>query len=431
MSEATGGSVDRRLLSLDALRGLGALSILTFHSVVVTQHLSHGVDTLHQTLDFGLLIFFVVSGAIMGGPFVRSVVDGRRLPNIRNFAIRRAARVFPVYLVALPTVFLIVGHVPLWHLLVHAVLMQNVVPGLKNELLTVSWTLHIEIIYYALLAIAGVWIWRTRRVPVSPERLVAWIGAAWAFSILWFVATDALITHATDLAVVLKFCFPAQMGYICPGLLVAVLATDTVRTHDGVFWRMQRAITEWRTGVPIVAALVLLGMAMIAVEGPATSRSVTLLHDLHREPFAAGAAVLVALGLAYEKRLRPVTRLVAPLGVITYSFYLWQIVVLDVLTRLHVYPVSAGLLSWPLSFAFFFAATCVVATISYTLVERPALRWSLSRGIHRVAGSEHSPVHPEVSDVPSATLAGEKEGAVGPLRLGAVELDGARQPVVE
>src|SRR5258707_5956183 len=90
-----------RLVAVDALRGLAALGVVTFHSAPWGHFAWWGLAILHEDLDFGLMVFFAISGALMAAPFIAAMVDGRRRPSLGNFAIRRAARIFPAYWVAL------------------------------------------------------------------------------------------------------------------------------------------------------------------------------------------------------------------------------------------------------------------------------------------------------------------------------------------
>ena len=90
----TTGSVReaRRLHSLDALRGLAALGVVAYHY-------------LDQPAYYGLLgveLFFIISGFVI-------LMTLERVPSLLQFAIGRAARLYPAYWfsVAVAGVFLL------------------------------------------------------------------------------------------------------------------------------------------------------------------------------------------------------------------------------------------------------------------------------------------------------------------------------------
>lgn len=82
---------DRRLASLDGLRGLAALSVFSFHvwlytmsKPAATDRSSFGDYAAHE-LRLGLVLFFVLSGFLLSGfllsrPWFAAALDGRGLP---------------------------------------------------------------------------------------------------------------------------------------------------------------------------------------------------------------------------------------------------------------------------------------------------------------------------------------------------------------
>lgn len=77
---------DRRLASLDGLRGLAALSVFSFHvwlytmsKPAATDRSSFGDYAAHE-LRLGLVLFFVLSGFLLSRPWFAAALDGRGLP---------------------------------------------------------------------------------------------------------------------------------------------------------------------------------------------------------------------------------------------------------------------------------------------------------------------------------------------------------------
>ena len=79
----------RRNLALDGLRGVAALTVLAFHAWLYTRTrvdaggAGSGLDSALGELRIGLVLFFVLSGFLLFGPWVSASLGGTR---------RRAAR---------------------------------------------------------------------------------------------------------------------------------------------------------------------------------------------------------------------------------------------------------------------------------------------------------------------------------------------------
>ena len=91
--------------ALDGLRGLAALGVLTLHVWMFTVQGAHGRDELVSLLTgelrLGVVLFFVLSGYLLAGPWVASALDERPAPRLGRFAVKRAARIVPAYWVAM------------------------------------------------------------------------------------------------------------------------------------------------------------------------------------------------------------------------------------------------------------------------------------------------------------------------------------------
>jgi peptidoglycan/LPS O-acetylase OafA/YrhL len=101
---ATGPQPHRHMPSLDGLRGVAILLVLTHHFVAsldaefsVNQRLSHWSQLGWTGVD----LFFVLSGFLITG----ILYDAKSTPHFfRNFYARRALRIFPLYYIALALV---------------------------------------------------------------------------------------------------------------------------------------------------------------------------------------------------------------------------------------------------------------------------------------------------------------------------------------
>src|SRR4051794_41473823 len=89
----------RRNHGLDGLRGLAALGVLTLHVWMFTVQGAHRrqelVSLFTGELRLGVVLFFVLSGYLLAGPWVASALEDRPTPRLRRFAGKRAGRSVP------------------------------------------------------------------------------------------------------------------------------------------------------------------------------------------------------------------------------------------------------------------------------------------------------------------------------------------------
>lgn len=159
-----------RIEFLDAARGIAACLVLIFHATL--KIVPNDVAQAYVYFDpgvVGVMLFFLVSGFVI--PF-----SLERTGSIRNFAISRVFRIYPLYwfvfFVNLSLVFfgivagfsLVSGHL-FEHGLTHLFFLQEWLPvrwiNLHN-LVGGSWTLAIEAVWYVLFALLY-WLGAARR----------------------------------------------------------------------------------------------------------------------------------------------------------------------------------------------------------------------------------------------------------------------------
>ena len=139
-----------RAHGLDGLRGLAALGILVLHVWMYTQanDPTHNVlvDRVIGEFRTGVELFFVLSAFLLAAPWVAASRGDRPAPHLGRFAIRRAARIVPGYLVALIGSLLLLhgtGHprdIGLGELPLFLLFIPNLVPATRNMLDPPMWT---------------------------------------------------------------------------------------------------------------------------------------------------------------------------------------------------------------------------------------------------------------------------------------------------
>lgn len=343
----------RRAAGIDALRGVAALSVLLFHLWLYA--LAAPPAAVHTPLDelwsagrLGLVLFFVLSGYLLYRPWVTARRSGRPAPSRWPYAVRRAARVVPAYLLAVVGAILLLrgaGSVPgvrlppsdaLWRFFVFA---QNLSPATIMKLDPPLWTLAVEVAFYALLPAAGWAAMRVRRPWLVPGALLcAGLGYNAA------IAGQGLSQPWTK-------ALPALLPLFAAGMLLAHRPLRSGRTP-----RARR--TALGVGVALVVADVVWHQ-----HGAGTAGAV--LRDL---PAAIGFALIVHVVQDARLKSRP-ARALASVGTVSFGLYLWHLPVLWALRAHGLLPLDP-VLALPVVLG----PSLLIATLSWRLVERPAVR---------------------------------------------------------
>ncbi|HPB46350.1 MAG TPA: acyltransferase family protein, partial [Microthrixaceae bacterium] len=143
--DRTAGS--ERSFGLDIARVLAAIAVLISHVAFVTgvvnpERWDSWLRLILPRLDVGVPVFFVLSGLLVGRPFVRSLVRNTDPPDLATFTLRRFARIFPLYWVVLAaTLAFGAGAAPSPQRLVATMALVHIyVPGWAIGPITQSWT---------------------------------------------------------------------------------------------------------------------------------------------------------------------------------------------------------------------------------------------------------------------------------------------------
>jgi peptidoglycan/LPS O-acetylase OafA/YrhL len=320
------------------LRGAAALVVVVQHAA---ERVSDGFSSFTaQWVQFGqlgVMVFFLVSGLVVPVSLERGRSLGR-------FWISRVFRLYPAYWLSLLG-FLVVHHLGQhpyppafrthpgrsWWAELTMVQAYLGTPNLQG----VYWTLAFEMAFYAV------------------------ISAAFA---------AGLLRHSVGLACgalgasVVAAAFGRLTGHHVP-LGMVTIATMLVGT---VLWRVRTGEVSARTGWRVYGAGLLTCQVVLLIQlaGRGVDTTTTDATSLRPVAVAWGAAyLLVGLVFATRQQLR-VPRPLVLVGLVSYSTYLVHPLVIDGLGRVGG-AVSTVVVS--------LALTLAAATVSYRLVERPAI----------------------------------------------------------
>jgi peptidoglycan/LPS O-acetylase OafA/YrhL len=363
-------SASGRAAGLDGLRGIAALAVFAVHIWIYTAPERPPRETLLDFAVFELrlvvLLFFVLSGLLLFRDFARATIARSGAAEVRGYALRRVARVLPAYYVALAATFALLGGAgesggvrpversDAWLFLVFG---QNYSEGTLVRLNPVTWTLCLEVAFYALLPLLG---WAAYRLGTA-RRVGALLAALVALGIGW----NALV-HFAGLGPVAAKALPTYLPYFALGMALCLWVEA----------RVASAGERPRLGPLATAALAAGGLALVVADGvwharaiyPGESWPIGVFHDL---PAGLGFTAVIAAayvgtgpGAAWT-RLRPF----AWVGVVSYGFYLWHVPLILAAKRAGLLPegmLAATAVTLPVSLA--------VAAASWYWLERPILR---------------------------------------------------------
>jgi peptidoglycan/LPS O-acetylase OafA/YrhL len=324
---------------------------------------------LAEDLSSGIHLFFALSGYLIAGPFIRALLQGRPLPSLREYLVRRGARILPAYWIAL-TAIIVLSHprgLGWWQLLGHYLLIHNELPGQATAIYFVAWTLGIEVAFYLFVPIAAVVI--SRAVggrSVSPSGLALGIAGLWVSSVAWMFVSGMIMPTPGPWSGMLRVTLPAFIGQFCPGMLVALAVAQTASDAPGLGWY------RWLSRHSLVSLMITVAFAGTAAVAATSSSSSLADSRIALYAVASGAALLTVIhGPAFIDRI---ARVLAPIGLISYGIYLWHWVVVAALNSRHLSPATGvGVGALLVDIAVVVAITFPIAAASWLLVEQPLI----------------------------------------------------------
>lgn len=321
-----------RFGNLDGLRFICIAMVLWHHAPA----LDSDVLALFGRGFFGVDFFFVLSGYLITTLLLRES-EAKGQFSMRNFYIRRALRIIPVYFFVVTCVALYfigvkgetqyLSILPYYYLFLSNFLIEDI------PLLGITWSLSVEEQYYLIWPLLLMLLPSRMLVPACVVLIGANVlNALGVFGIAAIPLGPLLIAPPT-----------ATYAPIIMGSLAAVL----LHQAHGFAWL--KALAGWR-GAAIVGFMALVALLQFS---PADVRGLPnfAIHSVM-------TFILVALVVRERTALTPIlaNAAVARVGAVSYGIYLYHLIALDIVTR-----VSGGANPWVILIGY-----CVV---SYVLAE--------------------------------------------------------------
>jgi exopolysaccharide production protein ExoZ len=349
-------TVVSRIHALDAMRGLLAIGIMTYHLLGWTH-----VATITTLGTYGVYAFFVLSGFALEWAYGEHLLAPGGL---RRFVAARIARIVPLYaMAALVTAAMTLyarGHVDRSNLVLNVTLAFGFFnPGATSTVVG-GWSIGIEAVFYALFPLI-VWLrLRTR-----------WLAAlAFATLLLRMVYVGDLIPPGTTFGHVWvgytqipSFLWFFMAGMVGSRLVSARDAHDSLRAAPGPAAARVRPSSPQRRSWPLVAGL---GLMTIVVAASAIGDQ----RALFVWPIGLVLAVAVAAAVIVTGHSRPWQGRFAQgatlLGDLSYGTYLLHPIVWRALTFAHVGGRTAAVVT--------FAVAPLLALVVHRGIEVPTGR---------------------------------------------------------
>ncbi|WP_339735938.1 acyltransferase [uncultured Gimesia sp.] len=350
----------KHVSALDGIRGIAILMVLAFHGGLIITATTPVGSIYRQVVSFcwsGVDLFFVLSGYLITG----ILLDTRDSKHYyRNFYLRRALRIFPLYYGVILVLFWCIPDLTnqIWYWLYLQNWRSAFSGSMPATVLQPFWSLAIEEQFYLLWPFV-IFFLNRRRLSLFCGLMI--LVAILARCIATFQGVNPMTIYTLTVF---------RIDTLCAGALIAVWLRDADQSK-----RLERFK---------IPCLVIAGLALIAVvifDGSFSGEglgSQTIGYSL----FAAIYALLIAFVVMNPSSVPPLKRILE-FGVLryfgnrSYAIYLFQMVVFIPLNQIYLRHWKAiDISGWRAVCTFCIALVFILAlaTISWYCYEKPFLK---------------------------------------------------------
>jgi peptidoglycan/LPS O-acetylase OafA/YrhL len=340
--------------------------------------------------EVGVSLFFVLSGCLLSLPFWNSFVNGEKFPNLRFYAINRAARIIPAFWINLIFCTLIAfwifdQSINWWRLLsglffVNSYHYSSFFPAELNGPL---WSIGLEVSCYVLLPMVLFAIIKsTKKLSLAFAGLITWIFALqllnpWIISN--FMTSEDQKGWQYGLTGGAKQWLPYWnidsffSQFLCGSLAALTIVALTAR---GI--KSSRAF-DMSNLVFAIAAIWLVASRLV----PGAPDSFTIQPYIAPVYAILMAAVLVSAALSTHIYKILDNKLFGWIAKLSFSIYLWHMFIIVIIERKilknYVYYGLTDTLQWVLISAIVLLVSIAIAATSWRFVESPVLQFARKR----------------------------------------------------
>jgi peptidoglycan/LPS O-acetylase OafA/YrhL len=301
---------------------------------------------------FGVHLFFVLSGFVLGLPFARHYLGGASKPSLKNYFLRRLTRIEPPYILnMLVCLGLFAIHNPpiyrdtMEHFWASLFYVHNAIYSRGSTINGVAWSLEIEVQFYVLAPLLAMLFLSARNAALRRTLLVAGILGCALFTqkVLWLTQMEAA-----------KMSLAAYLQYFLAGFLLADL-------YQSGWLRGRRPSLLWDLLGLAGAAMTLL--TMMYWRGPLYCALPFLVLVFYCGAFRG---VLLSRFFAWKP--------IVIIGGMCYTIYLYHVPVISVCKGLMRSIASPGLPLWldlGMQVAVFTPLILLVCSVLFVYTEKP------------------------------------------------------------
>ncbi len=367
---------DRTFPTLNALRAVGAIMVVCTHAAFNTGEITRGwTGAALARLDFGVTLFFILSGFLLSRPFLLAKARHEPGPSVRHYLWKRALRILPLYwVVVLVSLFFDKANKILtttqW--IEHLTLTQIYSKGLLASSLTQMWSLCTEVLFYLVLPLLVPVLTMTRKRPgLDLPTVMVRSGVLAVLGVSWQARVAIIPGYQGHYAQWL----PGFMPWFLVGVAFAAVSAHLVvngGTH--LFERLGHDLTGcWIAAVATfaLACSPIAGPRLLLVPGAWEAGSKVVLYTI------SGAFFVLPLVFGPETEGRARAWLSGPLpfwlGEISYGIFAIHMFVLNKVFIATDTDIFTGHFIMILGLTLI--VTIVLAGLSFHLFEKPILRF--------------------------------------------------------
>ncbi len=406
-----------RFPALDAVRGMAALAVVGFHAykdVAGRPLLDTPIGTLFLALDWGVPVFFVLSGFLLYRPFAAAAAGGTARPASMAFLLRRAVRILPAYWLVLAVYASLAAPGQLWSvegLLRFGLLQQAYQHATVYHILATAWTLSVEVSFYVALPLLAAVLARA----AGPQPGLARHLASLAGLVMLMIGVARLVVAPLESRIGED---PAMAGFSLPGAFLPFatgMAIAIVHVHRRELRGLPRRLRAVWLGGLRSDRVWLAGAGLLLVVG-------LLVEGRNIAPWNSTLAITLAAGLLFVPLVfRPsgsrlarrlgTTPVLVGVGTLSYGIYLWHWPIQE-LARTHGFGVPSNVFGWLVAACAIGAAATIPAWLSHRFLEQPLIGWARAATSRRpIERRVANPLHPAPEGHPDAARTGRRRVA--------------------
>ena len=390
---------NRHLSGLDGMRAIACLLVI-FHHIV--QRLSMEITTGNSkeiqsffvfVANSGTSIFFVLSGFLLSYPFWKRYLENKDMPSIKEYTVKRAARIIPGFYVALIvsviiTLVLKIDSEYFWKRTIAAFTFTSgfsYKTFFPSDISAPLWSISLEVFWYILLPVFMIILFKISKKRNLLKGVAFWIGVIFLVCIVnkyihtYFTPDDfqkgwqfgnvggakLWMPNYNPIALFAQFIF----GVLASGITIGIS-----KLEHKISYIKNVGFFDLLGILSIIAAVMLLWNFRYEPE---------FSHSIQNQPYFFPVFQIligiILISLCHSKFLgrimdNPIFKYTSK---VSFGLYMWHSIIITLVTYLwvpnYIYGGIYNIKQWLIISIGIIIASYIVASISYFLIERPIM----------------------------------------------------------